>query len=194
MKTKLLAFLVATMLASPAFASNCATRINGITGLDEAVAQQLIVECETAKMAATDVSNAEETIDHYTKLAKASTTLARTVGDVARELGIATNEFIATPAGKIVTVIVAWKVFGDDLGSFFAFAFVVILSLVSWVVLTRRVMTSGYREVTYKPWFRAERVKDVRIPAKLNDDNYWTFWWVTTGCAASILIALFAVA
>ncbi|AUG85155.1 hypothetical protein FDJ19_gp143 [Vibrio phage Ceto] len=105
--------LLAATLSFNAFAGSCAQSVNNISGLDKATKQQMIIQCEQAKLDTItqipgEVSDA--TVEKMDKWSEISLKFAKAIGVAAREVGVATNEFLQTPAGKFTAAIILWKV------------------------------------------------------------------------------------
>ncbi|AJF40800.1 hypothetical protein AVV29_gp032 [Vibrio phage phi 3] len=126
----------------------CATRINGISGLDAQTKQTMIVACEQAKLSSPETPQTDVTVEKISKYAEASKGFAEALGVAARELGVATNEFIATPAGKLTVGIVMWKVLGEDIQAWVSFLLFIIIGGVATRALVNKVSIDHYEEAT----------------------------------------------
>lgn len=142
---KRILFTLALLVSAPSFAGSCAQQINQVSGLSDSVAQEMIVQCEQAKLAATQqvVPDADK-INAYAEVARA---VAEAIGVAAKELGVAVNDFIVTPAGMLTAGIILWKFVGATLVS----AFIAIMAGVCLSVLCtyfrKRVLFKGYINV-----------------------------------------------
>lgn len=117
------AALVFASMSVPAFA--CA-EIKNIAGISKAERQAMIVECEKLKLKSVSSDQVEATkpklaVEEYlneetlTKMGSIAKTAGATVREVAKELNVATNEFIKTPVGLLTAGLAIWYVAGDNI-------------------------------------------------------------------------------
>ncbi|BBL19210.1 hypothetical protein KIT04_041 [Vibrio phage KIT04] len=105
--------LLAATLSFNAFAGTCADQVSRISNLDSATKQELIIQCEQAKLESmktitTGVS--DDTVEKLDQWSEISLKFAKAIGVAAKEVGVATNEFLQTPAGKLTAAAILWKV------------------------------------------------------------------------------------
>lgn len=113
MKKLVIAAAVGLLLAAnPSFAS-------AEEGLTDAQTAQL--EAQRAAMVAENVKNntpVEQTksaVDSANEWVKVGQGVGSGLASAARELGVAVNDFAATPVGQITVALIVWKVAGGDL-------------------------------------------------------------------------------
>jgi hypothetical protein len=88
----------------------------------EAQAAQLRLQNEEAGGMNLNVEPGE--IERYANIGEG---VARAIGAAARETGMAVNEFMMTPAGKLAVVLIVWKLIGADLvGGLMAIVFLIV--------------------------------------------------------------------
>lgn len=138
--------LMTALLSFNAAAGSCSQQVANIGGLDKATKQEMIIKCEQAKLANINTTPevAGVNTEKLDKWSEISLKFAKAIGVAAKEVGVATNEFLSTPAGKFTAVIIAWKVF--DGTSWVAFA--IILSITTGILVSfKRFMThKGYED------------------------------------------------
>jgi hypothetical protein len=73
------------------------------------------------------------------------------LGEAARSMGVAVNEFAATPVGKMTMLVILWKFVGSDaVGIVFGLLwFAVMIPL--WVHFFRRICLQGKIRETFDP-------------------------------------------
>lgn len=109
----------------------------------------------TQSIIAQTVNAAKEvaTPENLTQFGKISREFAEAIGVAAKELGIAANDFLDTPAGKLTAVVILWKVMGTEAGevlSYFADFFVGSLMLIIlWYFAFKLVRTVSYEKLVY---------------------------------------------
>lgn len=97
--------VVMCMFAFPAFAA-----INNIdtNGLTEAQKAQLVQQAEQMKNA-TPLDTANK-VDQWVNIGEK---IGKMLGGAAKEVGIAVNEFVQTPVGKMTAVLIVWNYMGS---------------------------------------------------------------------------------
>ncbi|WBU76766.1 hypothetical protein JAVIER_169 [Vibrio phage Javier] len=146
--------LMAAVLSFNAFAGSCAQQVGNISGLDQATKQTMIIQCEQAKL--TSIQKAPQevgeisdaTVEKMDKWSEISLKFAKAIGVAAKEVGVATNEFLGTPAGKFTATIIAWKIFNGT--SWLAFFLILAITTIIIRSFIRFVRHSGYEEVSGK--------------------------------------------
>lgn len=71
----------------------------------------------------------------------------------AKEIGMAANEFVGTPLGKVTMAVVIYKVIGRDVIGIFVGSLVLVFFLSTGVFLLRSKKLKGKIEYEYKPAF-----------------------------------------
>lgn len=110
-------FMLAVLLFFGFITQTYACTLTHTAGLSPAVIKQLEAECEKAKQAAIQTSS-EVDIEKISKYTDVGIQVATAVAATAKELGIAVNEFIKSPAGVIITFIIVVSVLGKAIFGF----------------------------------------------------------------------------
>lgn len=183
MKKHLVLTIVLLALSTQALACE----ISGVEGLPKEEVARLQESCEAAKASAaaaeskkeekkqtpapkpdpqkeataiaaalTAPAKAEDTLTPYGKVAME---IAGAVGLAARELGLAINEFLWTPAGILTMAVIIGKLFGLQLLG------LVFCICIGWAAysIARRALTSHYEQVTVV-WLWGLRTTTKQIP------------------------------
>lgn len=161
--TFLVCALIALGFAADASAATCSNSVSQISGLDSATKQQMIIQCEQAKLekiktAPQDIGDvSSETVEKMDKWSEISLKFAKALGVAAKELGIAVNGFLSTPAGVFTATLLAWKI----LGATNILIFGICLMILSGVLRTiqRMVCTKEYIKEDGKYWNKVTRIK-----------------------------------
>jgi len=134
---KVLVVALAVLLCgSPA---NAAITVD-TTGLTEAQKATLVQQVEQMKTAAAKAEQASQfTPDKVNEWAELGKNIALAFTTVAKELGVAADQFLNSTTGKITLVLIIWKVAGQDIlslaiGGLFLLTFVPL-----WVYFFRRL-------------------------------------------------------
>lgn len=175
MKCIILAALL--LFAVPTFACD----ISG-SGLSKEAIATLKVACEQAKLdevKANDPS-AYITPDRISAIGNVSNDIAMAIGTAAKQVGIAANEFLQTPAGLLVAFGIFMKLFLHQ-----AIGLVgLVLILSTWLWFTRRLLVDEYT-VVEKVRFWGLYTATKRIPTytafKRLDDNQAVCLLLSTG-------------
>jgi len=107
------------------------------SGLPDDVRKELELKCLQARKAVAEkTGNAamDSQVSQISNYAGIATEVAKAVGLAAKELGIAANEFILTPAGIITMLFVVFKVFGK---LFAMIAIAIAINLIIWRLVKR---------------------------------------------------------
>tara|TARA_S200002703_G_scaffold158917_2_gene170616 strand:+ start:794 stop:1366 length:573 start_codon:yes stop_codon:yes gene_type:complete len=90
----------------------------------------------------TDIASDPEMMDKWAKMGEG---VAKAIGATAKELGIATNDFLDSDAGKLAAFLVIYHVFGAELLTFLVGMFIVLpISLFVMHRMVRGVYFDGY--------------------------------------------------
>ena len=188
-------FMVFAFISTAAFADSC--DITGASGLTAAQVQQLKTNCE--KMKLDTVSSVPEQASSVTpkklsEWAQASKGFADAIGIAAKEMGIAVNDFIKSPAGMITVLIILWKVMGSFFVGLFMLFFVNIVGFRMMRFVTQEQMT----DENDKPMF-TEKGKPLMIHRPLTwnyfnnkgestqDGNVWAICIFILMCIGSLI-------
>lgn len=160
MKRFMIAIMLTLGMSVTAFGANAGCNIP-TEGLSAEVVKQMFDLCikDKEKQESEKVVSPTESLKNLGEFATISKEFASSLGIAAKELGIAANDFLASPAGVLTAVVIIWKVFAMNiLGLFF------ILSVMAiWMYMLRAVMTEKMETRMVKGWGKEEREKDVRV-------------------------------
>ncbi len=134
-----LAFLVAT----PAFAQDagpnpCANLAEATRGLSSDKTATLLESCRTGASVPSTITKMADP-DTASKWSQAAKGFAEALGIAAKELGIAANDFLDSPAGYLLAAILLFNYAG---GAIVGFPFT-IFTLLFWWYINRRVMVES---------------------------------------------------
>lgn len=98
------------------------------------------------------------------------TNIGTALVSAAREVGVAANEFSATSLGRIVTVLIVWKIAGRDLLGVGIGSVILIFGLVgvTWILSTKQFGETKYE---YKPVLWGLYNKKVVTEYSISNDN-----------------------
>lgn len=156
---KQLLVAAAIMFSSAAFAVECNIPTEGMS--QQAVKQMYdICIKEKSKAEKSDVlTQAKENVSLISDIGVVSKDFAVSIGIAAKELGIAANEFLTTPAGIFTAFIIIWKLFLIQIIGLLA----VLAVVIAWIKLTRLAFTDSVETVKVKRFFGwYETNKDIR--------------------------------
>ena len=185
---RLLTILFLTLFALPAFACD----FSGVPNLTAVQRASLEADCKASQKANTTIpdsvadqlnaSVSPEALSGYGKVAKE---FAEAIGIAAKELGVAANDFLNTPAGKLTAVIIVWRVMGDDVYAIAAYPFRLLIGTALLILIwtyVRRIHRSVFAlNITYESvpvfygLFSYRRAVTVAAPnAEMNDSELTT--------------------
>ncbi|AMQ65978.1 hypothetical protein AAY80_134 [Stenotrophomonas phage vB_SmaS-DLP_6] len=155
-----LAFLVAT----PAFAQNagpnpCANLAEATKGLSSEKTATLLESCRTSSAVPATIEKMADP-DTANKWSQAAKGFAEALGIAAKELGIAANDFLDSPAGYLLAAILLFNYAG---GAIVGFPFTIFTLIFWWYVNRRVLIESVEHERVPVMWgaFSIRRVKNV---------------------------------
>lgn len=192
-----MALLSCCLLATPmAMAQSCSSQIDNISGLTNTAKQEMIINCEKAKLVtpvqdSSKQASAEAVADNLDKYSDIAMKFAKALGIAAKELGIAVNDFVGTTAGKLTIAFIAYQLFGATL-SYVLFGG---LSLILVNRLMSRLRThltySGEVEIEVTNIFGHKKTKTV-IKRESWSHMYDTacFWFVVSFLLEALIIAI----
>lgn len=147
---KKLLVILALTVSAPSFAYSCDKQIEGISGLSERVKQEMVVQCEQAKLNETTIVTKTVDVEKVNQYAEVAKAVAQAIGVAAKELGVAVNEFIKTPAGIFTAAIIAWKFVGAILMNYVFFVAIAVVFSILATSVRRMVRLKEYEEVPTK--------------------------------------------
>lgn len=189
---KILTAIVLMASVNSAYAS-CA-KIDQIQGLTNEVRQEMKVQCETKKLelakkantvvaGATDIASQITNPEALTEWGQVATEFAKALGLAARELGIATNDFLQTPAGMLTASLIIWHVAGESLLGVFIGVPLLIFWLWTCLRLWRKAMIKETHYTTMKTWYGAEKRVVDKIEYSDDSEDRTALLGVVGACA-----------
>jgi len=174
-----LLLLVSTpVLAQTNVANPCANIPEATRGLGMQETQTLLESCRVSLSAVDRIATPE----NAAKWSDAAKGFASALGTAAKELGVATNDFLNSPAGYLLAAILLFNYAG---GAIIGFPFS-IFSLLFWWHINRRTMTKAvaYEYVPYL-WgaFRIKRVTSTNV----EKTDYTAAFGIISGLALGIM-------
>jgi len=130
------------------------------------------------------------TVELADKWANFGIKIGRALSSCAKELNVAVNDFLKTPAGKITFVLIAWKVVATD--AYHIFGSLVMLVL-GWVIFMKfyRAWTISSIKLNYeKLTFFRRPTKEV-TRCQLSDSHAWGLFGIVFMFVMCFAIALF---
>lgn len=177
---KLLLILASTLL----MASASAAPIDDSKLNDEqkAQVQKMITELEAKQADSKNISaTAREETEKWVELGG---NMGKAAVGAARELGVAANEFVGTPLGKITMAVVVYKVIGADvIGMFVGFGILVFFFGIAIALLRAKKYKNV--EYDYKPTFFGMYNKRVVVSGFVDEA-----WDVGYKCAALLSVII----
>lgn len=163
---KYLVFALLMCLAIPSWA--CTVEVPSSSPELQAQADALMRSCqETLNAKKPESANLLPTKETLTAFGGVAKDVAFAIGIAARELGMATNEFLATPAGMLVALLIIWKVFGVQMIGLAMIAIIITIGL--WVV--RRVLIESRDTIEVRGLFGTQKSKVVPVYRDMRDIN-----------------------
>lgn len=127
-------FLVLTlMLSTLSFnaLADCDNEVKYIS--DEGVKSAALVACLKAeKVNDTTANVVKDTLSNPDKLSALASSYSSAVGIMARDLGMAANEFIKTDAGELAVLALIWTLFGSTIQGIFGTFIIIPILLLCW--------------------------------------------------------------
>ena len=187
--------IVLMILSFSSFA-DCDFSAKGLTAQQK---QQLVVQCEQMKektmnnngvtiMSSDGKSVSPEDVSKWSGIAVA---VAKALGEAAKQLNIGVNDFIKTPAGYLVVIVLLWKLLMKGL-------IAMVISTVAWanfLIYAKKFKIDGY-ESLIKTDDKGNEVKVIKPTFKTNyniTDGDWMVWWVYFGAAIASTIVMLSV-
>lgn len=124
-------------------------------------AENIRNEATTGVMSGIATVSGPDELNRYAEMSKA---IAMGLAAAAKELGMAANEFMVTPAGKLVTILVVYKYIGAELIGFLM-SYLVILPLL-FIALRTVLYWMRLKEYKYD-----EKGKKQYVANNLNSDD-----------------------
>lgn len=184
----ILALILSLTFVAPIFAES-QTTITTAGKLSEE--QQATLAAQAAKMVADNATNASgvvspSTAQNVKQWVDVGTAIGAGLASTARELGIAANDFVKTPVGKLTAGIIIWHFMGSSLVHI-VFGLLWLIALIPvWIVLYRRI-SATVSVTTYDDGKGPCGIKRqvIREPHKLTEGQ--SFGFVIFGIAILVI-------
>ena len=186
---KKLLFAVALLLApSVAMADPVPPPATGINtaGLTPDQMKQVQQQADQLR-AASPEAQTQETLQNVQKYVEIGKGIGSGLGEAARSMGVAVNDFANTPVGRLTTFVIIWKVLGHDFLGIIAGSIWFAVMIPLWVYYFRRICLQGdvtetFHEETGKLLTRKVETLDI------NDDTVAGYRFVFLLIAAAICV------
>lgn len=115
----------------------------------------LVLACSAVAVAAdTPPASESSTATQWaTDMAAVAESFARAIGIAARELGVAVNDFLNTPAGMLTAVVIIWKVIGADVVTILVCVPIMAIFTIAFFKILRGLLVSGYETTQHSLLF-----------------------------------------
>lgn len=133
-------------------------------GLPESTITQMKQICEEGLAKNSGKLVTKENIELVTTIGGVAKEFAASLGIAAKELGIAANEFLTTPAGMLTAFVILWKTFLIQ----FIGIILMIVVLKAGVVINRQILVVSTEHVPVKTW-RGEKVVTRKTYSNFSD-------------------------
>ena len=135
----------------------------------------LVLACSAVAVAAdTPPASESSTATQWaTDMATVAESFARAIGIAARELGVAVNDFLNTPAGVLTAVVIIWKVIGADVVTILVCVPIMAIFTLAFFKILRGLLVSGYETTQHSLLFGLVKYTR-RHPVYLSADR--VFW------------------
>ena len=168
---KLILCLAALMLATPSVAQNTTAPAPAIntSGLTSDQMSQIQSQADTMRAQSPEAQTSEtlKNVQQYVEIGKG---IGAGLGEAARSMGVAVNDFAATPVGRLTTWLIIWKVVGHDaLGIIAGVAWFMVL-FPMWVYYFRRLCLQGDINETFDK-DTGKRLTRTTKALSLSDEN-----------------------
>lgn len=179
MKKFLTAALIAVMAVATTAYGNQTTSQVDVSQLTPA--QVAEIQAKVAEMnPSTAVKISSELRQETSKWAEMGAGVATAMVAASKELGMAANDFVSTPLGKGVAIIIAYKVVGRDVLGVLIGVPVLVFSygLAMWVVTTRRWYDGT--EYVQKPVLWGLYQKSYVSKINMDSNTFGSTWFIAT--------------
>ena len=106
----------------------------------------LVLACSAVAVAANTppASETSAATQWAADMATVAESFARAIGIAARELGVAVNDFLNTPAGMLTAVVIIWKVIGAGVVTVLVCVPIMAIFTIAFFKVLRGLLVSGY--------------------------------------------------
>lgn len=190
MKNLIIAVIL-TMFASSSYAI-CSSISS--SGLSELAHQKLVLACEQARLdelALPTPSDVTATMRDYAQAGQFAKEIAEAVGILAKELGMAVDDFLHTDAGFLIAALLIWKIAGVQIIGFIIGLPLMVLIWILVIKAGKNMFITDRENITVKARFGGEKIIQVLQYRRYRDlsDAEATVMWVGT-LAAGVLTAM----
>jgi len=193
----IVAALIAMAIVQPAHAQTNPQTINSIdvSKLSPEQKTKLLGQVADLQKEANNPSNISESVrTEATKWVELGSNMGKAAAGAAKELGIAANDFVQTPLGRITMLVVVYKVVGGPLVHIgFGLLFLTITLTLALYLFTRK----AYEEVEYEEvpvffgMFRRSVMKKFTMDTSQREMYIWFSVWVLCVGLVISLVTLF---
>ena len=142
MKAVFLSFLA--VLLFPAISLAADNSSLDTSGLTQAQRAKLAAEIESMQE---DPSVKFERVEQYATL---GAQIGEAFAETAERLGVAANDFVQTPVGKLTVALIVYKIIGKDVIGFVVGSLFLIVGTIIWLYVFRRMCLVAYIEYDEK--------------------------------------------
>lgn len=194
--------LIVSLLACLCFSVSAGTIIE-TSGMSDAQvaalkahAAQIVADAEKAKANPSTPAKVNEVMtiaaSWGSQASAAAEGFARALNIAAKELGVTVNDFLHTDAGKIVAVLIVWKVAGAALIKMLYGTLFVTVGLSIARVLYLRIFTKETVQLPFSRfWGMWSGTKLVRVPKTFSDldtEGEWLMVWVMLAVVLATIV------
>lgn len=120
----------------------CALALLGAAPIDTqglTPAQVAEIQLQAERMKSTASASPTDLAKDAKEWVNVGTAIGQALGSSAKELNVAVNDFAQSPVGQITTVLIVWKVIGNDLMHFILGPLFILTMLPTWWFIWRKV-------------------------------------------------------
>lgn len=191
MKYIILLFTLLVSFNASAITTQDLTGFSDLSDVQKAeIAKTIAAQAAQNTQKAVEVPDIQQ-VEKYTDI---GINIAKALGSAAKELNVAINDFLHTPAGIISTGLIVYKVLGADVmeqihAIIRSFVFTVIwVGYLIWYIRRNSDYRVEYFEDKYT-WYGTQKVKTVSRDG-LSDERSWSITVVSFICLAISVILL----
>lgn len=183
MKQVLLAFALLFTLST----ASAAVQIN-TDGLTESQKADLVKQAEAMKAQSLPGTALADTTEKWLNIGER---FGKMIGSAAREVGVAANEFLNTPVGKLTAAVIVYQYIGSSIIHIFAGVLILIMgaSIITYLGRHRRSLTVKHDTETKNIFGNHPVISSVRD--KMDDDTFgWSIalYVATVGLATIVFV------
>jgi len=139
---------------------------------EQAAKFQLEIERIKATNKENNITKPEEIIEKTTKYAELGKAIGIAIGETAKSLNVAVNDFVKTPVGQITCIVIAWKILGRDIIRYGVGYTLILSSIILWIYLYKKAYGQQIKKVEYTSGWWIFRGRTVEyVDAKPEDSQ-----------------------